>query len=713
MRRSPATRGKGGNMIKKILVEFESDWVLSRRGDDILPVNRLADSLKGDDKIKSMHSTLTSLELTYDAQDFNEGEVVNKLRELIRSNYPDEESNNFFTVTAVTNEPEPVKCQPAETAACEDETSQDEGEDDENVEEDYEDVEEYIKQLEKILGEDKISKVKSAKPDENKLTEIDEQVRSLVGAAEFKALTNELRLISKEIIASGKRDIFLNQCYLFSIGDGCGLTTYLEILAKYAAALGLCEIDESNSVKELELENKHGNDEDTDKLMSDIKTTHLFGVKVLCIDISEWMDKTETGYFKEFLQKLSKETEKYIIVFRVPFLEKDVLERVRLSLGDLLFVRQVTFPPFSLDEIKQFAKNTFAEYDFTLTEGAWKCFMERIAEEKSDGRFYGANTIKKVVRELVYKKQLINASSKNRNSVIKKSEAETLCLYPEEKSLTAMQQLDKLVGIEKIKSRVLEIVAQIELSMRDETIDPPCIHMRFTGNPGTGKTTVARIIGRILKEKGVLRVGNFYECFARDLCGRYVGETAPKTASMCRDAYGSVLFIDEAYSLYRGDEGSRDYGREAIDTLIAEMENHRNDFMVILAGYTEDMDTLMKANQGLASRVPYVIEFPNFSREQLFLIFKSMAEGKFSCDKGFFDAAEAYFNGMPDSLLSSKTFSNARFVRNLFERTWAKAAMRCQLGGRKEVVLTKEDFEHASADKEFILNIPKKTRIGF
>ena len=96
--------------------------------------------------------------------------------------------------------------------------------------------------------------------------------------------------------------------------------------------------------------------------------------------------------------------------------------------------------------------------------------------------------------------------------------------------------------------------------------------MQFIGNPGTGKTTVARIIGKMLREKGVLRIGDFHECAGRDLCGKYIGETAPKTASTCRDAYGSVLFIDEAYSLYRTEDAGRDYGREALDTLIAEME---------------------------------------------------------------------------------------------------------------------------------------------
>ena len=269
------------------------------------------------------------------------------------------------------------------------------------------------------------------------------------------------------------------------------------------------------------------------------------------------------------------------------------------------------------------------------------------------------------------------------------------------------------MGSEEVKKRIDEIVAQIELSLKSSSSERPCIHMRFVGNPGTGKTTVARIIGRILKEKGVLRVGNFYEYAGRDFCGRYVGETAPKTASICRDAYGSVLFIDEAYSLYRGEGSDYDYGREAIDTLIAEMENHRSDFVVIMAGYTDDMNRLMDGNAGLASRMPYTIEFPNFTREQLYDIFVSMVNGRFRSDEQLFDAARAYFTGLPDEMLAAKEFSNARFVRNLFERTWAKAAMRSQLDGKAEVVLTKEDFEHASADKEFTLNVPKKTRLGF
>lgn len=124
--------------------------------------------------------------------------------------------------------------------------------------------------------------------------------------------------------------------------------------------------------------------------------------------------------------------------------------------------------------------------------------------------------------------------------------------------------------------------------------------MRFVGSPGTGKTTVARIVGRILKEKGILEIGNFYEVSGRSLCGRYVGETAPKTSEICRSAYGSVLFIDESYSLYAGDDNSRDYGKEAHRYPHREMENNRDKMVVIMSGYPDEMEVLMKANPGLA-----------------------------------------------------------------------------------------------------------------
>ena len=182
---------------------------------------------------------------------------------------------------------------------------------------------------------------------------------------------------------------------------------------------------------------------------------------------------------------------------------------------------------------------------------------------------------------------------------------------------------------------------------------------------------------------------------------------------MCRDAYGSVLFLDEAYALYDGDHGSNDYGKEALTTLISEMENHRDDMLVIMAGYTDDMETLMNGNAGLRSRMPYAITFPNYTRYQLFEIFMLMVKKHFKFTDGLQGEAKKYFESLTDAYVSSKEFANARFVRNLYERTWSKAALRASLSGLDEIELTSDDFLVASADSEFSEKIEVKNRIGF
>ncbi len=544
------------------------------------------------------------------------------------------------------------------------------------------------------------------------LGDVLERIETLVGAKEFKDFVKEIVKLAPEIKKKHSRDVFMSQSYLFSIGDGGGLTTYLESFATLIDVLGLASMSALSPVAEIKLDLTGKPVDDLSPVYEILSNGDSELVRVLCIDISKWIDKTDAEVFKKLLKDLQKASNEFILVFRVPFVDKDVLGRVATSLNDLMSVRVLSFPPFDSLENKEVARRDLKKYGMTMSSSAWQYFFERVAEEKGDGKYYGLNTIKKVIKELVYKKQVaVSNGSKDENRICAK-DAKKICSV-KENSNEGMKQLDKLVGCEQIKRQIEEILAQIELTKTEKGLEKPCLHMRFVGSPGTGKTTVARILGKILKEKGVLRIGNLYEYKGRDFCGQYIGETAPKTSGMCRDAYGSVLFIDEAYSLYRGDDNSRDYGIEAIDTLISEMENHKDDLVVIMAGYTDDMEKLMDGNRGLKSRMPYTIEFPNFTREQLFEIYKSMASGKFKTADDLYPTVKTYFEGLSDDVLNSKKFSNARFVRNLFERTWAKAAMRCQLEGQKSVVLCASDFTNAASEKDFAFQIEKKIKLGF
>lgn len=656
-------------MKKYLCIELSYGWVLSRIDDSKYPIETIKEKLLRGNKYNVVSESYVHLTLEMDEKD------VEKTKSKVTS---------FFTQKYGKDSLEAL------TFSDQDVVS--------DIDDDEDDV----------YGEDTTANDEGSTPLGNTLEKIDK----LVGANEFKDFAKEIVKVAPIIKKKRSQDVFAAQGYLFSIGDGCGLSTYLELFATLVEVLGLASIVAFSSVAEIKLDLTSKPAEDLSVVYNVLENGDSELVKLLCIDIGKWIDKTDTEDFKKLLKNMQKASDKFIFAFRVPFVDKDVLGRVATSLNDLMSVRVLSIPPFDNVQTKEIARRDLQNYGLEMSVAAWQCFFERIAEEKRDGKFYGLNTIKKVVKELVYKKQVALSNGAKDATLIGVKDARKICSYKDDKG-EGMAQLDKLVGCEQIKRQIEEILAQIELAKTQSGLEKPCLHMRFVGSPGTGKTTVARILGKILKEKEVLRIGNLYEYKGRDFCGQYIGETAPKTSGMCRDAYGSVLFIDEAYSLYRGDDNSRDYGIEAIDTLISEMENHKDDLVVIMAGYTDDMEKLMDGNRGLKSRMPYTIEFPNFTRGQLFEIYKSMAADKFKVADDLYPAVKAYFEGLSDEVLNSKNFSNARFVRNLFERTWAKAAMRCQLEGQKSVALCASDFLNASSEKDFAFQIEKKIKLGF
>jgi probable Rubsico expression protein CbbX len=261
-----------------------------------------------------------------------------------------------------------------------------------------------------------------------------------------------------------------------------------------------------------------------------------------------------------------------------------------------------------------------------------------------------------------------------------------------------LDQLDRdLVGLKPVKTRIREIAALLVVERaRKElglTSGAPSLHMSFTGNPGTGKTTVAMRMAEILHRLGYLRKGHLIAVTRDDLVGQYIGHTAPKTKEVLKKAMGGVLFIDEAYYLYRP-ENERDYGQESIEILLQVMENQREDLVVILAGYKNRMDTFFASNPGMSSRIAHHIDFPDYTPDELMAIAQLMLEQE---HYRLSPAAEQALREYIDRRIAQPNFANARSVRNALDRTRLRQANR--LFALRDRKLTKLDLITIEAEE--------------
>ncbi len=256
---------------------------------------------------------------------------------------------------------------------------------------------------------------------------------------------------------------------------------------------------------------------------------------------------------------------------------------------------------------------------------------------------------------------------------------------------SVMDELDRdLIGLVPVKSRIRDIAAllvvdklRLNLGLQAQT---PSLHMSFTGNPGTGKTTVAMRMAEILHRLGYVRKGHVVSVTRDDLVGQYIGHTAPKTKEVLKKAMGGVLFIDEAYYLYRP-ENERDYGQEAIEILLQVMENQRDDLVVILAGYKDRMDTFFKSNPGLSSRIAHHLDFPDYGQGELLDIAQRMLG---TMNYRFGEGAREAFESYLQRRIPLPHFANARSVRNALDRARLRQASRLFVDRDRE--LTREDL---------------------
>ncbi|MEC3885979.1 AAA family ATPase [Halobacillus sp. HZG1] len=324
----------------------------------------------------------------------------------------------------------------------------------------------------------------------------------------------------------------------------------------------------------------------------------------------------------------------------------------------------IELPDYHMDELLTIAEQTATDNDFFFTESALNEFTSLIDRERVDDSFGNARTVKNLVLKTVFQKGAKEAEQDKHHWLDHmRISVEDLVWEKEtdEDERSPMQRLDELIGLSNVKEEVKKLSSFVQAQQKRKEkgypVVPIQLHSVFSGNPGTGKTTVAEIYADVLKECGLLKRGHTVVVSRSDLVAGYVGQTAIKTKRKIREALGGVLFIDEAYSLYNG--GRDDFGKEAIETLVDEMTKHNENLVVVLAGYQREMEQLVESNPGLSSRFKKYFHFPDYTEEELIAMTHYQAK-----QYGY------HFNEWAESFLlekykDHKVRGNGRFINNL------------------------------------------------
>lgn len=431
-------------------------------------------------------------------------------------------------------------------------------------------------------------------------------------------------------------------------------------------------------------------------------------------------DRDITDYGKEAIDTLVKAMEDYRGKFCVILAgyKNEMLKMLSTNPGFKSRIQfTLDFPNYSREELKSITELMLKNRHYTMSDIALERVLDITDIKRKDANFANAREIRNMLDQVIMCQNLRTVGSEDKelglvdvNKYIQDSKIELPTTGTEKTILSGEEELEQLIGLSSVKRMIRKIKAYAKKNVGSYGFN---LHMCFQGNPGTGKTEVARILSRILYSAGVLPEAKLVETDSTGLLGRFVGETGPKTQRKIQEAMGGVLFIDEAYALCAGSTASGtsgNYGDEAIAVLLKEMEDHRGQFCVVLAGYKNEMEKMLNTNPGFKSRIQFSIDFPDYSREELgqiaasFLTAKKYEIADDALDR-LLDVAE-YYRQRPN-------FANARTIRSIVDQVILNQNLRAEDNEGDYTIVVSDVDDYISDEGIDLSATAPRRRIGF
>lgn len=552
-----------------------------------------------------------------------------------------------------------------------------------------------------------------------KIGESEKKLNELIGLSGIKESIKKIKAYA--LSNKDSEDLNIHMCFLGNPGSGkTEVARYIAGILyenKILPTKKIVEVDRSGLVSQY----FGATAEKTSRVIASAMGGVLFIDEAYALGNNS--DHGITDYGKEAIDTLVKAMEDYRGKFCVILAgyKNEMLQMLSTNPGFKSRIQfTLDFPNYSRDELKSITELMLKNRHYTISNAAMNRILDITDIKRKEPNFANAREIRNILDQVIMCQNMRCAGSDDKelgivdvNKYIQdaKINLPTSGDGAEKKILTGEEELDQLIGLASVKRMIKKIKAYAKRNKGEADFN---LHMCFYGNPGTGKTEVARILSRILYDAGVLDEAKLIETDGQGLLGKFVGETGPKTEAKINDAMNGVLFIDEAYSLVGSNSasgGSTNYGDEAIAVLLKAMEDHRGQFCVILAGYKDEMKNMLSSNPGFESRIQFTLEFPDYSREELGEIAKAfLSKKKYDIED---DALERILD-ITEYFRKQPNFANARTIRNILDQVLMNQNLRTEDIGDDNTVII-DDVEDYLADEGIDLSNPNKGKrtIGF